>query len=503
MKSQRKIGILLSYISIAIKILTSLLYTPIMLRLLGQSEFGLYQLVHSVVAYLSLLNLGFSASYVRFFSKYKADNRENEIASLNGMFLTIFLIISGIAIVCGTLMTFNIRALFSTGLTEVEYETARILMILMVFNLALTFPNSVFTSITSAYERFFFQRLLLVLNNLLNPFLTLPLLLLGYGSISMVLVTTIITIAHLITNIWFVLFKLNVKFKFKNFEVSLFKDIWGFTFFIFLNQIIDQINWSVDRFLLGRMLGTVAVAIYSLGAQINTMYLLLSTSVSSVFIPQVNKIVAESDDNQQLSILFTKTGRVQFIILGLFLTAFVFLGQSFMRFWAGKGYEDSYYVTLWLIVPVTIPLIQNLGIEIQRAKNKHRARSVVYFCIAILNIFLSIFLIKLYGPIGAAMGTAISLIMGNILFMNWYYYKHIGLDIPYFCKSITSFLPAFVLPVIMGLIIMNTVVIDSILQFIFWGLIYSLIFCISMWFFGMNQSEKDVILEFKKKILHS
>ena len=54
-----------------------------------------------------------------------------------------------------------------------------------------------------------------------------------------------------------------------------------------------------------------------------------------------------------------------------------------MRMWGGKGYEDSYYVALWLIIPVTVPLIQNLGIEIQRAKNKHQARAVVYFFIAI------------------------------------------------------------------------------------------------------------------------
>ena len=141
-----------------------------MLRLLGQSEYGLYQLVHSVVAYLSLLSLGFTASYVRFFSIYKAKGQEDEISKLNGMFLTVFLIIAAIAVICGSVMTVNIEGIFKNGLTLDEYGTARILMMLMVFNLALTFPNSVFTCITSAHEKFFFQRLLLVLQNLLNPF---------------------------------------------------------------------------------------------------------------------------------------------------------------------------------------------------------------------------------------------------------------------------------------------------------------------------------------------
>lgn len=67
--NQRKMGVILTYTSEAIKILTGLLYTPIMLRLLGQSEYGLYQLVYSVVSYLSLLSMGFGSSYLRFYSK--------------------------------------------------------------------------------------------------------------------------------------------------------------------------------------------------------------------------------------------------------------------------------------------------------------------------------------------------------------------------------------------------------------------------------------------------
>ena len=58
--------------------------------------------------------------------------------------------------------------------------------------------------------------------------------------------------------------------------------------------------------------------------------------------------------------------------------------------------------------------------------------------IAIGNIFLSIPLIKLLGPTGAAVGTAISLVVGNILFMNWYYHKKIGLDIPAYWKMAAS-----------------------------------------------------------------
>ena len=169
---QRKLGVVLSYISQVIQILSGVIYTPIMLRLLGQSEYGLYQLVYSTVSYLSLLSFGFSSAYIRFYSRLKAKKDEDEIARLNGMFLSIFGLLSLVCILCGIVMISNIESLFGSGLTLLEYQKAKILMALMVFNLALTFPNSVFDSLTSAHERFFFQKLLAVLQNILNPFIT-------------------------------------------------------------------------------------------------------------------------------------------------------------------------------------------------------------------------------------------------------------------------------------------------------------------------------------------
>jgi len=247
--NQLKIGVVLSYITMFIHNIISILYTPIMLRLLGKSEYGLYQLVFSVVSYLGLLSFGFGSAYVRFYSRYKVKNDEDGIARLNGMFITIFLIIALISIVSGSILVFNIETIFKQGLTGSEIDTARILMILMVFNLAVTFPSSVFDSYVTAHECYFFQRVIGLLQTVLNPFLTLPLLLMGYKSISLVTITTVLTLGKFIMNIYYCRKKINMKFKFKNIQFSLLKEIWVFSFFIFLNMIVDQINWSVDKFM--------------------------------------------------------------------------------------------------------------------------------------------------------------------------------------------------------------------------------------------------------------
>lgn len=501
MLNQRKSGVILSYVGQLVQIIIGVIYTPIMLRLLGQSEYGLYQLVYSVVSYLSLLSLGFGSSYLRFYSRYKAQEDEEGVAKLNGMFMIIFCSISVICVICGIVMIRNVRSIFGTGLTDSEYATARILMGLLIINLAMTFPNSVFNCSITAHEKFLFQKLLILIQNLLSPFLSLPLLIMGYGSVGMVSVTTFLTVAVLLTNLYYCLKKLHVKFIFHGLQIGLLKEMWVFTFFIFINQIIDQINWNVDKFLLGRFAGTTAVAIYGVGGQINTLYLQFSTSISNVFVPKVNRIVAESNDDKQLTILFTKVGRIQFIILGMILSGFVFFGNPFVKIWAGSEYGASYIVALLLIVPVTVPLIQNLGIEIQRAKNMHKARAVVYLAIAIANVFISIPLIKIMGPAGAALGTAISLIAGNVIFMNWYYHARIGMNMFYFWKEIAKFVPALIGPCVVGIIIMNFANIMGLVKLGVFAIVYTVVYGLSMYFLGMNEEEKQLVMGPIRKIL--
>ena len=181
--NQLKAGVVLSYLSQGLSILIGLLYTPVMLRLLGQSQYGLYQLSASVISYLGLLSLGFGSSYVRYYARYKIQGDTKGIAKLNGMFMTIFIVIGVISALAGSVLIANIETMFRGSLTGGELETARILMIFMVFNLAVSFPGSVFSSYITANEQYVFQRAVTILSNVLNPFLSIPLLLLGCRSI--------------------------------------------------------------------------------------------------------------------------------------------------------------------------------------------------------------------------------------------------------------------------------------------------------------------------------
>jgi O-antigen/teichoic acid export membrane protein len=206
--SQIKGGIVLSYLAIGISYLSALVYTPIMLRLLGQSEYGIFSLVSSVVSYLGLLSFGFGSAYIRYYSRYKVKNDQINIAKLNGMFIIIFTIFGILAVIAGLVFFFNISIVFPSGLTFEELNTAKTLILILVLNIAISFPSTIFNTYITANEHFIFQKILQIIRTISNPFLVLPILLLGYGSIGLALLTTTLNIFCEIANAIYCLKKL-------------------------------------------------------------------------------------------------------------------------------------------------------------------------------------------------------------------------------------------------------------------------------------------------------
>ncbi|MGN0811935.1 MAG: oligosaccharide flippase family protein [Candidatus Coproplasma sp.] len=506
LSNERKLGVVLQYAQMGLSIVIQLIYTPIMLRILGDSEYGIYSLASSIIAYLNLLSLGFGASYIRFYSKYKQAGDEEGVKQLNGLYMLVFSVIGIISLTAGLIIAFNVGIFFNDTYTANDLHIAKILMIFLSINLAISFPASVFVSYITSQEKFIFQKLVNMGKTVLSPCLCIAVLFLGYGSIGMVIVTTAVSLIIDFFNVGYCFGKLKMRFSFRKPNWVLLKEIAFFSVFIAINQIIDQINWQTDKIILGKMINASAVAIYAVAANINTMYLNFSTAISSVFTPRIHNIVndqekTESQKNKELTDLFVKVGRVQFLVLGLILTGFIFFGQFFISKWAGENYGDSYYVVLLLISPVTIPLCQNIGIEIQRAKNKHQFRSIVYLVMALLNVGISILFTFWWGYFGTALGTTISLLLANGLIMNVYYQMKLGINIIEFWKQILRMCLGLIIPVTFGVVLLMFIHYTEIWQFLLLIMAYCIIYAVSVWFLSMNRNEKDLIIKPIKRVI--
>lgn len=500
--NQIKIGAILSYVIIIVNMLIGVLYTPILTAKLGQTEYGLYSLVTSIISYLTILDFGFGNAIIIYTTRYKNNNEKDKEQKLHGMFFIIYTVIGIIVGIIGAILWLNVDNLFGNTMGSDELEKAKILMGILTFNLVVTFPLSIFSSIITSYEKFIFSKLLNLTRIILNPIVMLVLLNFGFKSIALVILTTVLNVGTLILNFIYCKKKLNIKLKFGKIDFKLLKEIMAYSVWIFLNSIMDKINWSVSQLILGVYSGSVAVAIYAIGSKLNEMYMSFSTAISGVMLPKVTKMESNNATNEEFTDVFIKTGRVQYIVMALIITGFVLYGKEFITMmWVGQDYVQSYIIACILMIPLTVPLIQNVGLNILQAKNKYKFRVMILMFFAIVNVILSIILSKLYGGIGAASATAVSLICGQIIFMNIFYHKKIGINIIEFWKNIFKMTIPIVFAVILAILLKNILHITNIGILVFEIFVYVIIYGLIVYRFAMNNYEKELILKPINKIL--
>lgn len=491
--NQLKSGILLTYVNMALGTIIPMFYTPIMLRILGQEEYGTYSLASSVIGYLTLLSFGLGGTIVRYISRYRAEGKKKELEELSGLALLLYIFLAMLVLLGGVILSNNVNYIFEKGLTGQELIQIKPLILLMAFNTAMSFPISVFSSIIVAYEKFVYCQLINIFSTIFAPCANIMALYMGYRSLGLAFTSTILQFLMLPFYGIYCYKHLDVRPRFRNLPVGLLKEIGSFSFYVFLGTVVDMLFWATDKVILGMLAGTSAVAIYNIGAQFNSMFTNLSTAFTGVLTPKTTIMVANDSSEAELTGLFIKVGRMQYMLIALALSGFIVFGKTFIELWAGKEYTESYYIALVTLIPLVIPLIQNTGYSILLAKNKHKFRSIVYLGIAVANMIFTYLTVPYLGGFGAALCSGVSYIIGQGLIMNIYYYKVIKLDILKFWKNIggLSLIPIGL--TIVGLYVKNICIAREWTDLLIGIIVYTMCYCGLIYLVSMNQYEKEII----------
>lgn len=498
--SPRKAGTVLSYVYILLTNTVSIFYTPIFLSMLGKNEYGLIGTASSLTAYLGLLSMGVGGAYIKFNADARAKKIKEEEYKVNGMFQTIYFFISLLTLIVGLVLIICSSFIFSAKYSYDEITEIKLIMLCTVLQFVVTFCFNTTAMALQAYEKYLFLKLCQIFAAIIQPLINILVLYLGGRAVSISVASLSVSIVTYIIYYVFARKYIGLKFVFRGFDKAILKGIFIFSSFLFLNSITGTIESSTDTMVLAVTRGSAAVAVYTVGRTFSTYFTQFSTSVSGVFAPQINKIVAEKDNPVKLDEIFIKVGRIQFYIVSLILTGYIFFGRQFIVLWVTNDYEDSYLIGLLLILSLFVPCFQNVGIEIQKAKNLQKGRSIAYVIMDLANILLTIPFAIWWGGIGAALATLICVFLGSTIFMNIYNHKKVGLDIISFWKSIFRILPGLILPVAVGLCINFFASIDSYLTLLCFILLYCVVYFVSCWFISMNRYEKDLFIKPIKKI---
>lgn len=494
-RNQLKIGMLLSYANILIGNLIPLFYTPVMLKLLGQSEYGLYKLAASAASYLSLVSFGIGTAVSRYLIKERTERGAEAERRLFGLFDLIFQIIAVVTCVAGCFIALNLHYFYEQSLTAYELQRMKILVIILAVNTAIGFSTFAYTALVTSHEKFIFLQTINILTTCVAPIANLVALYLGYASVGLTISTLLVSVIIRILYLLYVHKALKIKPCYRNMPINLLREILVFSFWVFLGSVVGQLYNATDTMIIGAIpaLATIGVAVYNVGSVFNHMVFSLAQAVTSVFTPRANTLVFSGADNEELTDFTIRIGRYQCFVVALACSGFIAFGRAFITWYVGTEYLDAYWVALLMMIPSCIPLVQSVALSIIQAENRHQFRSIVYLIIAVINVIGTYFAVQSHGIVGAAFVTGVATVLGQGLLMNWYYWKRIGLNIPRFWKSILKILWIPMLLCVVTLFLGTYVDFTNIIAFICGVAGYTAAYCILLWAFVLQPEEKAQI----------
>ena len=490
MKNQRVSGIILSYISMSINTVINLLYVPILLYFLGKEEYGLYQLMGSFIAYFSIMDFGLSNTVVRYYSKYKALADEEQMANVLAIAKRIYYVIDAIIMLLAFFIYPLLDKFYSHSLSEYELISTKRMFVIVVVNIIIVISTNVYNAYITAEEKFIFLKIISLIQSLIQPFIVVLILSQHPYAITVVVVQTILNLIVSLIKIYYSYFVLHVHIELCSQNKMLVKGMIKFSISIFVVAITDQLFWKTNQLILAAVSGTIAVAVYAVASQIYMNYVSLSSVIQGVFLPKVTNLVTTGKDTNQL---FLQVGRIQFMILSCVCGGFIVYGKEFILIWVGKDFLEAYYITLIMILAMTIDLIQSLGGTIMQAKNIYQIRAKVLFVMAILNIAMAFLLGEKYGGIGCAVGTSSCMIIGNGLVMNQIYKTKVGLDINRFWKSILRLSLCPIITILITELINSYIREKGIVVLALKILLFLIIYGVILWKIGFTNIEKQAI----------
>lgn len=500
--NQRKSGVLIHYFNMILDIGIAVFFTPFLIRSLGDAEYGLYRIVQSFAGQLGIMSFGVATLVARNVVQYNTLKQTKEKENFLALALSITGILSIAVLIVGFFLSLSIDGLFTETLSRDELLLAHKLYWVLIIRIVVTILTDFVNGIISSHEKFAIIQGLTSLRYILRIIVLVILIKAKFGSIAIVTTDLVLALLTLTVSGYVAFVKLREVPHYYYLDINELKSSLLFSLAIFLQAIINQVNQNLDSVILGALTTTSIVTMYSLALNLFTSFNSISSVIGSVFVPQATRMLVEKADGEKLTDLVIKPGRLQLMAGTLVITGFTLFGKEFLYFWVGPSYNGAYAVSLILMIPALIPVIQNVTNAILDAMLKRLGKSLILTVMAILNVLISIILVKQIGYIGAAIGTALSYIIGNGILMNIYLSRVTDLNLKrMYCELISNIVFVAIICMFVFYPISKIMLYRNILIMLAKIILYSVLFSICMYKFCMRSYEKELLLRPIRKVI--
>lgn len=491
-RKQIKIGGILSYASILLNVLVGFLCTPLIIKSLGTSSYGIYTLAFSVMN-MFLIDFGLGSAASRYISKYRSENNQTAVNDVFGLILKLFIVLAlliGVFFIVWIFLSPHIYA----GLSSSEIHSFQISFAIVSAYSLISFPFLTFDGILTAYEKFVQAKSINIISRLVLTTLILLSVFLNLGIYALIASHAIVGVIAVSLKFIFV-YKFtparpNLSFRNK----SLLKDVTVFSSWVAITTLANRLLFNICPTIMGIVSGSNQIAIFGLIATVESYVYVFATAINGMFIATITRYFVGDNPIEKLKNLMAKVGKFQFFINGLIICGFAVLGLTFIKWWAGDDYSMAYYGIILVVVPGLFYNPLEIGITTMIVTKKVKYHAITEIIVGIINVGLCFPLAAKYGAIGACFSLFIALVIRTILTILICAFI---LKIPmkdFFVDVYMRMLLPCILTIGIGLLAIQNVGYVDKLEFIRIGLVIVTLYFILMFGIGLSSQDKKNLM---------
>jgi O-antigen/teichoic acid export membrane protein len=483
---QQAYGALLSYLSIFINMAIALAFTPFLVEHLGKTQYGLFNIVGSFAAYLIVLDMGLNDAVIRYLIKHQKNNRSKIEKNFLANVFIFYMLLGFFVLLAGGILFYSLDNLFGKTLSFTEIHDLKMMTLIIVFNAFLTVVFNPVGAYLIAKQKFIFLNGTIILLRVFTTLMLVIILYAGYGAVAVVFVTAVLNFLYLSVKIFYA-YRLGMRVKIYRFLPRQTAKLLWYSAPIFIVVLTEVIYWKLDNILLGSMIGAGVVAVYAIGMMFHKYFMSFSTAISKVMMPKIIIDMDKGADAAELERILTKISRWQAMVIFLILSGLMLYGKDFIRLWLGEHYIDAYYVMMWTLLPYAFELTGNVRNIFLQVNHLYWYRAVIVFSVSLINIFLTIYLIKIYGMIGAAISTGIAVTIGYVA-VNFVLWKKLNIHVVRYLKNLLKGIMTAVSISVFIAYLFSTHI-DSWKVLVLHIVVYTMVYMVMIRFVAMNKEE--------------
>ena len=393
------------WVTIIVELVLGFLMLPFNTRHLGAADYGLWMLAASIVAYFPVLNLGYATALDWFVAHYRAQRDANAINEIASTLFFVFAVIGLVTLAVVALVAWNVGDLFH--LAPGQRDAGRLVILMVGFQFTLGLPFATFGGIVNGFQRTYLNGLVGIAVAIAVAAVNIVVLVMGGGLVTLV---AAMTVTRLLGFVWY---RLNAYRVFPPLRVrpSLFRrarlrEVTGFSVYMLVQNVSNRLNYATDPMVIAAFLGTGAVAVWTVAQRLAEMTLRLTNQLNEVLFP----VVVECDSAQRhdrLRELLLHGTRLSLALALPVGGVLMILADPVVVGWTGPHFQAAAVLVQLLALNVLVRVGTATAGTVLRGAGHHRLLASSNFVAALVNIGLSIVLVRTHGLPGVAVATLI------------------------------------------------------------------------------------------------